>query len=139
MQLNGNIIVTKKCPGYLDTVFNGILYNNTNQLSSSIVSILKGELIDFCPIKKIADAFSIENIMTQWETLFILPENTHAKLHPLNINSNYGYKRAKILLYRLKSAFPIFYNLLPSLDNFLSVENKIYALKKLIKSIIRYA
>lgn len=45
MQMMGARIVSKRCAGYLDTVYNGILYDNSRELAGCIISELLAEKI----------------------------------------------------------------------------------------------
>jgi len=72
-QLAGAMVVTKSCPGYLDTVpaESGILYSHTSELAKSIISLLKRDNYKQAEsMQYIRDRFSFEIVSEQWESLF---------------------------------------------------------------------
>lgn len=70
MQMMGAIIATIKTPGYLDTVIDGLLYQNEKDLSKTIISLLKTnsnnheKALDYFKMN-----FSIDIIAKKWEEL----------------------------------------------------------------------
>ena len=73
MQALGCRIVTIRCPGYLDSVFDKrYMYSNTNKLKSQLIKALNStEDMDVDSVNCfLEDAFSYENIARTWEVLF---------------------------------------------------------------------
>lgn len=111
MQMMGARIATIRCPGYLETVFNGTLYNKKEELASTIVKELKSEQNDYeHAVKKIRELFSLDVIAAEWEKLFCesLPRNQ--RLHPVEFhNLDYEHKQLKMYIWRISKYFPIIY------------------------------
>lgn len=73
MQMAGMMIVSKKSPGLLDTMYpqSGILYDNSDQLANCIVELLKNEDYESSnAICYINDNFSYSKNVTKWKQLF---------------------------------------------------------------------
>ncbi|MDZ7724272.1 MAG: glycosyltransferase [candidate division KSB1 bacterium] len=80
LQLAGCSIVTKKCPGYLDTVYkeSGILLDKTSpyQLANAIISLLQREGYNSNKtVQFIKDNFSFQVITKKWFDLFLAVYN----------------------------------------------------------------
>lgn len=96
MQLMGCAVTTIECPGYIDTVYDTkLLYKSPKQLSKYIISLLKNE---YNPnyestIEYIQKNFSLENVVDEWENLFInIDKKFYKEPSP---RSNYHGKRIK--------------------------------------------
>ena len=70
-QSNGAKVITKKCAGYMDTVFNGNLYSDEKNIAKLIINALKSKDLDYESFVKKNDAFFSRNmVIKQWEKLF---------------------------------------------------------------------
>lgn len=70
-QSNGAKVITKKCTGYMDTVFNGNLYSDEKNIAKLIINALKSKDLDYESFVKKNDAFfSKDMVIKQWEKLF---------------------------------------------------------------------
>lgn len=70
-QSNGAKVITKKCAGYMDTVFNGNLYSDEKNIAKLIINALKSNDLDYESFVKKNDAFfSKDMVIKQWEKLF---------------------------------------------------------------------
>lgn len=70
-QSNGAKVITKKCAGYMDTVFNGNLYSDEKNIAKLIINALKSKDLDYESFVKKNDAFfSRDMVIKQWEKLF---------------------------------------------------------------------
>lgn len=70
-QSNGAKVITKKCTGYMDTVFNGNLYSDEKNIAKLIINALKSKDLDYESFVKKKDAlFSKDMVIKQWEKLF---------------------------------------------------------------------
>ena len=137
-QIMGATVVTKKCAGYVDTVFCGILYNDTKKLADAIINQLVNPTIDYqTVISSIKHKFSIDTIIEDWELLLkeTIMQNTY--LHDIRLNNNYNHKKAKELLFKLKSKYTILYSFLPSLGYLCDVDSKLIEIKRIVKQIFR--
>lgn len=71
MQFMGCQVTTKKCPGYIDTVYyKENLYDNIDDLAYYIVKLLQNDAYDSIPVLNYIDNFSIDKITLEWENLF---------------------------------------------------------------------
>lgn len=124
MQMMGVNVTTIKCPGYLDTVLNGILYSNRKNLADSVVYLLHHNINRYSEAMDYFETnFSHNAVAKRWEQLlgngFLLSDGT------IN-NMNYRCKYLKEWLRRLKQLFPFFYILPPLERVLLFLEKKIY-------------
>ena len=70
-QSNGAKVITKKCTGNMDTVFNGNLYSDEKNIAKLIINALKSKDLDYESFVKKNDAlFSKDMVIKQWEKLF---------------------------------------------------------------------
>ena len=71
MQLAGCLVATKRCPGFLDTVCEtGILYDNTSELRSAVVELLRREENSYeSMLSEIEKKFSYDQVIAQWVEL----------------------------------------------------------------------
>lgn len=119
MQLAGCMVATIKCPGYVDTVYidNGILYNKTGQLASSIIQLLKKTDHDPKPgINFIQHSFSPDNIIGLWIKLF---EDVYNNINEIHSPAGSILKLTKWKLVNRK--LQVFVPFLPSLMLYESV------------------
>lgn len=135
MQLMGAQIATIKCPGYLDTVVNGILYNHSRHLAQSVISLLKspadrGKYEKACSYIK--ERFSIDTVVADWENLLCNKLSTSTKLHDDVLNNNYRHKFLKEKLRVLKMKHTILFRFVPCIESIMS-----FRLRKFIKGMIK--
>lgn len=131
MQLAGVQIATIKCPGYLDTVYNGagILYNNTKELASSVISLLNTSEYD-CKetISYIKNKFDSNKIIDSWVTLFDRVMGEVEENNKIEASDLYS-TQLKIKNRNLKKYLPY----LPSIMLYESVGSRLlYVYKKLV-------
>lgn len=70
MQAMGAMVTTINYPGFIDTVNNGCLYKHRNDLSKSVIDLLKnGNSCYDRAIKYIERNFSFESVVSKWEVL----------------------------------------------------------------------
>lgn len=126
MQLMGCNIVTKKCPGFLDTVKVGLLYDDDTLLATNIIKALKKPQTDFCEaIEYFEKNFSISKVSECWENLFLNASVFYQKNKSSKISNIYfRHKKLKMTLKRLKSKYRIL-NILPSIETLLYYRQKI--------------
>lgn len=121
MQLMGCLVATKKCPGYLDTVKNGILYNSTTDLAMSVVKLLKSENNNsyWDTYEYIKNNFSFDVVIEKWELLFnsALPNNKPLDNHFIITNTNFRLKGKKEKILKIKMKYPILKRI-PSMEYF---------------------
>lgn len=94
MTAMGCLITTKKCPGYIDTVFNTkLLYNNTAKLSKYIIKLLRNNTKnDYnASLNYIKQNFDISIISSKWEDLIL----NDCPVYPPSSRSNYRHKNIK--------------------------------------------
>ncbi len=140
MQLCGVKIATIKCPGFLDTVVNGKLYNKKSELAETIILQLKSSENNYGEAKRYIDKnFSIRPVLCEWESLFLDCIPNKKKLHNIIISNNFRGKKIKFKLYQLKSKHNLLYKLLPSFDNLTTIDDKIFKFKLAIKKLIKWA
>lgn len=120
MQLMGCLVATKKCPGYLDTVKNGILYDSTTDLAMSVVKLLKSENNNYWDnYEYIKKNFSFDVVIEEWELLFncALPDNKPLHNHYIITNRNFRLKGIKEKILKIKMNHPILKKI-PSIEYF---------------------
>lgn len=105
MQMMGCKVATMRCPGYLDTVKNGILYTRKKDLAKSVVQLLKETNdIGYNDTMHYFDHhFSLEAVVRRWETLFLTGTLESDSAMP---NPTYRGKWAKDLLRQVKKIIP---------------------------------
>lgn len=117
MQLMGAVIASRKCIAYMDTVINGTLVDDPNQLADAIVKELRSTDDAYDKTRQyIEEHFSSEVFATQWERLFneVIPRGI--KLHddlPL-VNPDFEGKKWKERMRKLKMRHTWLYSVLPS-------------------------
>ena len=118
MQLMGCFVATKRCPGYLDTVKNGILYDSTTDLSKVVVELLKKEDNHYEETYEyIKNNFSFDVVIEEWELLFksALPNDELLRNHSITTNRDYRLKGIKEKILKVKMRYPIL-SRIPSLE-----------------------
>lgn len=137
-QIMGATVVTKKCAGYVDTVFCGILYNDTKKLADAIINQLVNPTIDYQPvISTIKHKFSIDTIVEDWELLLTKTIMQNTYLHDIKLNNNYNHKKVKEFLFKLKSKYTILYSFLPSFGYLCEIDSKVIEIKRIVKLFFR--
>ena len=122
MQLMGARIATMRCPGHIDTVKNGSLYHNADELAQYIIELLNSNHTDYtAALEYFKKNFSYDSIVERWETLILKGTLSNEKI----TNPGYRLKFLKELLRRLKNVFPCFYKLPPIERILLFVEKRI--------------
>jgi hypothetical protein len=101
----------------MDTVVNGTLVHDPNQLAEAIVKELRStdDRYDYTR-KYIEDHFSPEVVVAQWEKLLLETMPKGKKLHedtPL-VNPDFEGKRWKEMMRRVKTNVPVLYSVIPS-------------------------
>lgn len=140
MQLCGAKIATIKCPGYLDTVKNGILYKKKSQLACTVIKQLKSTENNYLSAKQYIDKhFSIDRVLIEWERLFLDCIPKEQRLNKIIINNNFRGKKLKYMLYKLKLNNKWLYNVIPSVENLISINDKIFHLKSYLKKLLKWA
>lgn len=95
MQILGARIATVKAPGYLDTVKDGILYKRPEQLTKSIISLLKDNVSNYEEAMRYFESqFSKNIILKQWENL--LKDNYVPNRHKSNLNYRFKWMKAMV-------------------------------------------
>ena len=133
MQLMGARIVSKQCPGYLDTVRNGVLVKKNSDLADAIIQELKA------PRNKketslahnheggLFHDFSTSSVAHDWEQLIThaIPEGRH--LHPILPlrNPRFESKWLKERLRQCKQHLPWLYRVLPMVDRWYELRRAI--------------
>lgn len=137
-QLMGACVTTKCCPGYLDTVFDGLLYSTTDKLANSIKDLLRKPSSKTEYARRIIqEKFSIETVLSDWEMLLNHSIHNNEYLHSINITKEYEFARIKEFLRKLKASYPCLYYVLPSLHYVLDFESRFIGIKQCLKNMIR--
>lgn len=112
MQMFGAKVTTIKCPGYIETVINGALYNNRKDLAECIIMLLKSnntshydKAMDF-----FETTFSFEAVLKRWELILLsgkMPKDKRL------YNPWYRCKFLKEWMRQVKEFCPIAYKLPP--------------------------
>ena len=77
MEMMGCLVTTIKCPGYLDTVYDkSNLYNDTAELKSFIIRLLKENTLDYNATLNFISEFNVDKITNQWLRLLNNLTNT---------------------------------------------------------------
>ena len=67
MEMMGCLVTTIKCPGYLDTVYDkSNLYNDTAELKSFVIRLLKENSLDYNATLNFISEFNVDKITNQW-------------------------------------------------------------------------
>ena len=118
MQMTGAVIASRRCIAYMDTVYNGTLVKDPNQLAKAIIKELRSKEDRYAETRKyIEENFSPNVVVAQWEKLFLEAIPNSKKLHatlPLT-NPNFEGKKWKERMRLLKSKQPWLYSVLPSI------------------------
>lgn len=106
MQIMGCNVTSIQAPGYLDTVYNGILTKSKKELCKSIVTLLLADhsVKDYNEtISYINKNFSLNAVVKDWEKLLL--GNMKNPIHPSTpiYNSNYKLKFLKEKIRKCKS------------------------------------
>lgn len=127
MQSMGCRVATIRCAGYLDTVVNGVLYQQRDELAGSIIRLLQGDGGDYAStLQYIADNFSQRAVVEQWERLVLESLPHGCWLHaPGQQNMDFENKRLKEFLRQCKRRVPLLYSLLPTVDYMTRVFDKV--------------
>lgn len=97
MELMDCQVTTIKCPGYMDTVYQKEnLYDSTDDLSMFIIKLLNNKNYDRKIILDYIDRFSVNNVIHDWERLFI---SLSKKNYKLNIKRNYWFYKNIVKYY----------------------------------------
>lgn len=103
-EMYGCEVVTKRCCGYLDTVFNKKnLYKSRNSatLAKYVIKALKSPVSNYdYQYQYILNNFDIEKITDDWEYLFMELEKGNSKIHDLNksiSNINFRWKWFRLI------------------------------------------
>ena len=79
MEFMGCHVTTKKCPGYLDTVWNAKnLYSNENELGDYVVRLLETNTLDYDKTLTFVKKFSLNTIVEKWRDFFCKFDNGKA-------------------------------------------------------------
>lgn len=103
-QSNGAKVITKKCAGYMDTVFNGNLYSDEKNIAKLIINALNTKDLDYASFVKMNNAvFSKVVVIKQWEKLFkdgyvLEPED---RSFPKLPNKEFRLKWLKYILHKI--------------------------------------
>lgn len=123
MQIMGAKVVAIKCPGYLDTVKNGYLYSNPDQLADYIIKALTDSQSNYnASINYFNSHFSQNKVVERWEELILsgnLSYDTELS------NPKYRYKQMKEVCRKIKQQIPFLYNLMPPIERLLNLKNKL--------------
>lgn len=124
MQMLGANVTTIRCPGYLDTVVNGVLYSNRKKLAENVVYLLNHNINRYEEgINYFEANFSHDAVATRWEHLLC---NGFLPADKKTANLTYRCKYAKEGLRRLKRLFPFLYALPPLERVLLFLEKKMH-------------
>lgn len=121
MQMMGCSVVSMIAPGYLDTFYNGKLVRNKNQLINAIVQqLLYNSPKDYMStLKFIKVNFSIDEIIPQWESLFLngyVKENTYKNKYR---NLSFRLKWLKLIVAKGKNLFHLEIKWLKPIDYYI--------------------
>lgn len=113
-QIMGAKVVTIRCPGYLDTVYDkNFLYDNPNQLCEFVLKALNlKDYNDNETFYWISQNFNIERIASQWSDLLINKIPNNGWLHSDRFvyqNIDFRNKKLKIILSNCKKNVPVLY------------------------------
>lgn len=109
MQLAGCLVTTKKCPGYLDTVYpsTGLLYDNNKSLPDCVVELLSRKNNNIDAVRHfVKTKFDTEKIIEQWMDLFSDVYNDK-NAHEIDFDSNYQPSHLQYKNKLLQKKFPI--------------------------------
>lgn len=128
-QYFGAKVVTKKCPGYLDTVYDGYLYAKENNIAPLIIKALKERNSAYSDLmEQFAPRFSTHLVLSDWEKFFKeVKRSSHISLH-LNdnlINPDFRLKRLKNWIHRINSNWT-FCRIFPPVDRIYNIISKLY-------------
>ncbi|EPB8154582.1 glycosyltransferase family 4 protein [Clostridium perfringens] len=112
-QASGIPVVTKKCCGYLDTVFHkktGYLFNSENEMVKFIIELLKNNNLNkelsYNAIVFANDKFRIDDTCNEWKLMFENVVNGKNGYHENKIkNINFKRKWLKIHIRRVRGLF----------------------------------
>ena len=129
MQMLGIRIVSKRCPGYLDTVRKGVLVKSERQLADEIVWMMDVPDVADDSQAYFEQHFAPQTVVGGWERLFLEIIGSGDHLHPVLplCNQDFEWKAAKERLRVLKGRFPLLNRLLPPLDVFQDLKRKAHS------------
>lgn len=108
MQAMGCAVTAIKAPGYFDTIYNGFLADDEDDLVKKIVKLLNNEVpkSQIETISYIKSRFAIDAVMSDWERL--LKGNLKEHIRPIKPLKNIFYRRKwlKEIIRYLKLLFP---------------------------------
>lgn len=118
MQIFGANVVTKECPGFMDTVKLGCLYKYESELASCVVEKLMNPDCNYNNARRfIIENFSYTAVIKEWETLLLDAIPNNRRLHCLKLeNPFYHIKWIKEGVRRLKKIVPLFNCILPPIE-----------------------
>lgn len=119
MQAMGCSVCAMKAPGYLDTIYNGVISSDKKSLQNNIIRLLKmGSPQSYNDTISYLCRFSMEAVITEWEKLFMYngTKALHSNDRPRHLL--YRYKFLKYLIAPIKYKIPFFYKI-PSIDDIL--------------------
>lgn len=121
MQIMGTSIVTRECPGFLDTIVTGKLIKNRKDLADCIIEELRSPHNNYEKnIERIRQRFSTNSVIEDWEALILTGKiNRNEEL----VNKSFRYKWLKERLRLLKQKYKIF-QILPPVEYFISIYSR---------------
>lgn len=122
MQIMGAKVVTIECPGYLDTVKNGYLYSNPDQLADYIIKALTDSQSNYSSsINYFNSHFSQNKVVERWEKLILCGSIAYdTELS----NPQYRYKHIKEICRKIKQQIPLLYKLTPPIERLLNLKDR---------------
>ena len=121
MQMMGATIASRRCIAYMDTVYNGTLVKDPNQLADAIIKELLSKEDRYSETRTyIENNFSPKVVIAQWEKLFQESLPNGEKLHELLplTNPNFECKKWKERMRRIKISSPWLYSVVPSIGTY---------------------
>lgn len=105
MQMYGAKIATIEAPGYLDSVVNGILYRNEDDLAKSIIFLLRDSVSDYDSTMRYIDSHFSENVIVrEWTQLF---KEEDCKDKKILTNKSYRFKWMKNCIRQISKIIPL--------------------------------
>lgn len=129
MQMMGARIVSKRCVGYLDTVYDGVLFDNPKELAGCIISELlaEKEVGDENEYRDVEKLFMPDAVAMEWERLLLycIPNGCHLHDDTILCNPNFELKRFKEVMRQIKSRYPVLYNIIPTIGLFIEMVKRV--------------
>lgn len=124
MQMMGAKVTTIVCPGYLETVRNGLLYREPTELADCIINLLQSDDTDYeNAMEYFKENFSYNVVASRWEQLLQTGEIIREKELQ---NAWYRKKNVKEKLRKIKRAIPCLYRFPPLERIMLAIEKYRY-------------